>query len=88
MMRKVAESNTRVASSINGPWKYYFWVLVLECGHIEERSAKYGPFGGWGSEDPPRRGFALMYHPRPFSKMLPPAKWVRCRQCRCQAGAS
>lgn len=66
--------------AINAGFRARWWELDLECGHYEERSARYekGAAGG--------RGYAALHHPAPADKMLPPPKRVRCHACGREAG--
>lgn len=72
----VKKARLSVASSINAPFKFRYWELELECGHLVERRAKNKPRKGTTL-----RGFAAMHAGRSASEVLPAPKRVRCEMC-------
>lgn len=77
-MQEVVQADLRVASSIGGPFKFYYWRLTLACGHVVERRVRYLP----ETEGRARRGFAAMHHPPNRDRVPEPQKRARCDACR------
>ena len=65
------------SNSLMRPFPWRAWELTLECGHIEERPARYEKGASDGV-----RGFARLHHQPERSKVLPAPKAVDCRACR------
>lgn len=78
MKRKVEKETLVGATSIFGAFKFYYWDLLLECGHQADRRCRYNP-------DPSRqrqlRGYAALHHMKPMSLLKPAPKTVRCEDC-------
>ena len=82
--RKVAKGWPRVGSSIIADFKYYFWELTLECGHVVHRRVRYKPEAQpikWKR----RRGFAAMHHPPSRDRIPPIQRHAFCEECKPEA---
>lgn len=53
-----------------------WWALTLDCGHVEERSARYAPGSFRGGP----------YRPRGYDDVLPAPQRARCYLCRERDG--
>lgn len=76
--RKVVKCVLRGGSSFLANFKYHFWELHLECGHVVERRIRWKP-------DPKRewqrRGFSAMHHGPGLDRLPEEPKSARCEEC-------
>lgn len=59
------------------PVKFYFWELVLDCGHTVERRCRYVEGG--------TTGFGRMLHGRSIEDLKSPPKKAHCEFCKSGA---
>lgn len=74
-LRSVTTPVLRGGGSIFAPFKFHWWELRLECGHVVERRCR------WAKVDRPNRGWAAQHHAPSLDRLLDAPARVRCEEC-------
>lgn len=79
-LRTVAKALQKAGGTWLGPvsFKYRWWELHLECGHVVERRMRYLPPAD-GSAPP--RGYGALHHGVSADRVPPAPERVRCEVC-------
>lgn len=74
-LRKARDVTLKGGGSIMAQFKFHWWELELECGHVVERRIR------WRKIDNPPRGFAAQHHSPSLTRLPDRPRGARCEFC-------
>lgn len=74
-LRRAVDVTLHGGGSVMAAFKYHWWALTLDCGHVVERRIRWTPI-----PDPPR-GFAALHQGVPLTRLPAKPNSARCEEC-------